>query len=192
MNKNEEGQIIILVAFVLIAVLLFLAVIIDGTRLLVEQQELNRVADAAGKAGLIIVGNHIVTQVIEAQLGSNTTPTGAEPDGNSSKQTPTPTPGANDILSWISDDHRKTLVAPLMQTLVATLVMGCAEENGLGLSNPSVTRLEIIYPYSFTQEDKVFRIRVQIEKAVPILFRKLLGLENGVLTGNAEEKIHHR
>ena len=122
----------VIVAVLLIVILLFLAVIVDGARIMVEQRELSRAADAAGKAGLILVGDRMVTQVVDAQtvaaeITLTSTPMGATPG-----PTLTPTPGSDDFFEWLTDDHRMTLVAPPMQTLVATHVLGSLEENGLG------------------------------------------------------------
>ncbi len=192
MKKSDGGQILIIVAVLLTAAFLLLAVIIDGSRLLLEQQELNRAADAAGKAGLIMVGNQMVTQVVNAQTAASSNKTTPTNDDFGSELTLTPAPGQDDFFYWINDDHRKTLVGAPMQTLVATHVLGAAEENGLGLSNPSVTRLEIVYPFSYDLNDQFIRIKVRIERVVPILFGNFLQLEDGVLSGDAEDKIPQR
>ena len=146
MRTHEGGQVIIIVAVALMVILLILALIIDGARLMVERQELNRAADAAGKAGLIIVGDQMVTQVVAAQTASASITISPTALGGTPGPTLTPTPAPDDFYSWLNDSDRQTLVSPPIQTLVATQVLGSAEENDLGLSNPVVTDLVISYP----------------------------------------------
>jgi len=190
--RTERGQVIVIVAVLLVIVLLFLAVIIDGARLMVEQQELKRAADAAGKAGLIVVGDRMVTQVVGAQTAAASITLTATPLGSTPGPTLTPTPDADDFYSWLSDDHRKTLVAPPMQTLVATHVAGSADENDLGFSNPAVTGLIITYPDHYTSGDQFLQIYVQIERVVAVMFGSILNLEEGVLTGTTKQSIPQR
>ncbi|MCK5795307.1 MAG: hypothetical protein KAH12_11410 [Anaerolineales bacterium] len=189
MRKNEKGQVIIIVAVLLVVVLIVLALIIDGSRIMVEMQELNRAADAAGKAGLIIVGDHMVTQVVAAQTSAASITLTPTLIGSAPGPTLTPTPAADDFFSWINEDHKKTLVAPPMQTLVATHVLGSAEENGFGLSNPAVTGLEISYPDGYHPGDQSVQISVGIDRIVVVMFGNLLNLNEGVLSGKTKQSI---
>ena len=117
----------------------------------------------------------------------------ATPIGSTPGPTLTPTPEADDFFSWINDDHRKTLVAPPMQTLVATHVMGSAEENGHGLTNPLVTGLEISYPDQYLiWEISISRSRVRIDRVVAIMFGDLFNLEEGAFSGNTKQNIPQR
>lgn len=183
---------IVIVSVLLVVVLTILAVIIDGARLLVEQQEINRAADAAGKAGLIIIGDRMVTQVVAAQTAAASITLAATPAGSTLTPTLTPTPAADDFFSWINDDHRQTLVAPPMQTLVATHVMGSAEENDHGLSSPVITGLEINYPDHYLIGDQNIQITVRIDRVVVIIFGNIFKLEEGVLSGNTKQSIPQR
>lgn len=192
MRIKEKGQVIIILALLLVVVLTILAVIIDGARLMMEQQEIKRVADAAGKAGLIIVGDHMITQVVAAQTAAASITLTATPIGSTPGPTLTPTPAVDVFFSWINDDHRKTLVAPLMQTLVATHVLGSAEENDQGLSNPVITEIEITYPYQYLVGDQNIQIKVRIDRVVAILFGSLFNLDEGVLSGNTKQNIRQR
>ena len=192
MRIKEKGQVIIILALLLVVVLTILAVIIDGARLMMEQQEIKRVADAAGKAGLIIVGDHMITQVVAAQTAAASITLTATPLGSTPGPTLTPTPAVDDFFSWINDDHRETLVAPFMQTLVATHVLGSAEENDQGLSNPVITEIEITYPYQYFVGDQNIQIKVRIDRVVAILFGSLFNLYEGVLSGNTKQNIRQR
>jgi len=191
MKENERGQIIVIIGLLLMVALTILAVIMDGARLMLKQQELIRAADAAGKAGLIAVGDQLVVQAGEAQSAATRTAAAPAPGGTVPGWTSTPAP-QGDVFSWINEDHRQTLVAPPMQTLVSAQVLGSAEENGLGLSNPSVSDFRIIYPLEYNRDDQAIRIGVQIQQTVMILFGKLLNLESGEVTGYAEQEIPQR
>ena len=192
MINTENGQVIVIVAVLLVVVLLFLAVLIDGSRLIVEQQDLNRAADAAGKAGLIFIGDQMVTQVVGAKTAAAVITLTATPLGISPGPSLTPTPGPDDFFYWVNDDHRRTLVSLPMQILVATYVLGSAEENGLGLSNPSVTELEISYPDHYHPGDAFLQIEVSINRIVAVMFGNLLNLGEGVLSGNTKQSIPQR
>ncbi len=189
MRKNKSGQVIIIVAVLLLGVLIVLALIIDGSRIMIEQQELNRSADAAGKAGLIIVGDQMLTQVVSAQTAAASITLTAAPVGSPLGPSLTPTPLPGEFFSWINEDHRKTLVAPPMQTLVATHVLGSAEENGFGLNNPAMTGLEISYPDGYHPGDLSIRISVRMDRLVVVMFGNLLNLNEGVLSGKTKQSI---
>jgi len=191
-NRTEKGQVVIIVAVILVAVLLFLAVIIDGGRLMVEQQEINRAADAAGKAGLIVVGDWMVTQVVGAQTAAASITLTVTPAGSTPGPSLTPTPFPDDFFSWINEDHRKTLVAPPMQTLVATHVLGSAEENGFGFSNPAVTDLKISYPDQYYPGTQFLQIQVQIKRVVAVIFGRMFNLNEGVLSGISKQSLPQR
>ena len=186
---DDKGQVIIIVAFLLVAVLIVLALIIDGSRFMLEQQELDRAADAAGKAGMIIVGDQMVTQVAGVQTAAARITLAATSVGSSPGPTLTPTPAADEFFSWINEDHKKTLVAPPMQTLVAAHVLGSAEENGFGLSNPAVTGLEISYPNEYHPGDRSIQISVRINRLVVVMFGNLLNLNEGVISGKTKQSI---
>jgi len=191
-RNKEKGQVIIIVAVLLVVVLTILAVIIDGARLMVVQQEINRAADAAGKAGLIIVGDQMVTQAVAAQTAAASVTLTATPIGSTPGLTLTPTPAGDDFFSWINDGHRKTLVAPLMQTLVATRVLGNIEENNFGMSNPVIKGVDITYPYQYHMEDQKIQILVRIDRSVAIIFGSLFNLEEGVISGTTKQNIPQR
>jgi type II secretory pathway pseudopilin PulG len=187
--KTERGQVIIIVGFLLVVILLLFAVLIDGARLFVEQQEINRALDAAGKAALIVVGDHMVTQVVEAQTAAASITPSATPSGGIPGPTPTETPAADDLYAWLTDEHRQTLVAPPMQTVVATHVLGSLGENSLGLDNPNVIDIGISYPDNYHPDDQTLGIRLDLDRRVVIIFGKILNLNQGVLSGSSKQTI---
>ncbi|HDD56335.1 MAG TPA: hypothetical protein ENG59_08845 [Chloroflexi bacterium] len=187
--KTERGQVIIIVAVLLVVLLLFLAVLIDGARLFVEQQEINRALDAAGKAGLIVAGDRMITQVVSAQTAAALNPPSAAPSGGIPYPTPTPTPAPDDLYAWLTDEHRQTLVAPPLQTLVATHALGSLEENGLGLNNPNVIVITVSYPDGYHPGDQTLQILLGLDRRVVIMFGKVLNLKQGVLSGSSKQII---
>lgn len=192
MKKSEKSQIVIIVAVLLMVILLFLALIIDGARLMVEHQELKRAAEAAGKAGLIVVGDRMVTQVVSAQTAAASLTLTATPAGSTPGPTLTPIPAPDDFYSWLTEDHRATLVAPSMRTLVATYVLGSAEKNGFGLSNPAVTEFEVDYPHQYHPGDQHLQIYIRIKRVVAVIFGSILNLDEGVLSGDTKQSIPQR
>jgi len=199
MKTNQRGQVLIVVAILLMVVLFFLAVVIDGARLMVERHELNRAADAAARAGLAMVGDRMVTQVEYKQTLAATnfntpifeenTPT---PGGPTFTPTYTPTPSPEDFFAWMDDEDRAALVAPNMQTAVADQALTYAEKNALGLSNPDVVELKIIYPYDYYPGDSDLRIYVCIRRQVAILLVSILGVEEGEISGDTLQSIPQR
>ncbi len=190
--RSERAQIVIIVAVLLMVALLFLAVIIDGARLMVERQELIRVADAAGKAGLIVVGDQIVTQVVQVQTATAKASCTPTPWGSTPGPTLTPTDPEDGFYRWLDDDHRATLVAPPMQTLVTTHSIGYAEVNERGPSHPAVMDFVVDYPHEYHPDDQQLRIYVCIKKKVTVMFGSLLGIKEGALIGDSKQSIPQR
>lgn len=186
--KTERGQVILIVAVLLVVLLFLLAVLIDAGRLFVEQQEINRALDAAGKAGLILVGDRMVTQVVAAQTAAASITPGEGTPG----PTPTRTPGPDDFYAWLTDEDRQTLVAPPLQTLVATQVLGSLEENGFGKDHPQVIYIGISYPEDYNLDDQTLEILLNFDRRVVILFGKILNLNQGVLSGSSKQTIPQR
>ena len=190
--KTEYGQVIIIVGALLVVLLIFLAVLVDGARLFVEQQEINRALDAAGKAGLIVVGDKMITQVVSAQTGAASFTPSATPSGGSPGHTPTKTPPADDLYAWLTDEHRQTLVAPPLQTIVATHALGSLDENGFGPDNPNLIDISVSYPDSYHPDDQTLNIFLYLDRRVVIIFGKILNLNQGVLSGSSKQTIPQR
>jgi hypothetical protein len=104
----------------------------------------------------------------------------------------TATPDPDTFYAWLNDDHRQTLVAPPMQTLVATQVLESAEENGLGLSNSAVTGIEVSYPDGYDPGDPDIQIEVKINRVVAIIFGRILNINEGGLSGITRQSIPQR
>jgi hypothetical protein len=192
MKLNRRGQILIMVAILLVAVLFFLAVLVDTAGLMVERHELNRAADAAARAGLAVVGDAMVTQVVSVQTLSALRGCSFRPSALEGA-TPTPactaTPHPDEFFPWLNDQHRKTLVSPAMRTQVAAGVHLYAENNHVGEKDPDVVAFEVIYPYEYHQVAGDLNIYVRIRRRVAILFAGLLGRDVEVLSGDTVQSI---
>ncbi len=192
MKKREDAQVIVIAAILLMLLLLILAVVIDGARMMMERQTLERIADGSGKAGLIPVADHMVTQVVAAQTTAAArmgTPTGHT---RTPGPTATETPDQSDFYGWLDDDHRKTLVAPPMRTLVTTHSLAYADQNGVGLSHPDILHFEVDYPYQYHAEDNGIKIHVRIRRKVQIIFGSLLGMDEGEISGESKQSLPQR
>ncbi len=199
MRSKLRGQILIVVAILLLVVLFFLAVIIDGARLMVEKHELDRAADAAARAGLVVVGDRMVTQVVAAQTKAALNRCTPIPESNPltpeeyvPPHTCTPTPLPNDFYAWLKDHHRTTLVSPAMQTSVAGQVQAYADNNNLGLSNPNILELVVLYPYEYQPNHRDLNILVRIRRQVSVLLVGLLGIDQTELSGETQQSIPQR
>ncbi len=199
MSSKPRGQILIVVAILLMVVLFFLAVVIDGARLMVEKHELDRAADAAARAGLVVIGDRMVTQVVAAQTKAalnRCTPLPESnpltPEGYVPPPTCTPTPMPSDFYAWLKDYHRATLVSPAMQTSVAGQVQAYADNNNLGLSNPNIIEFEVLYPHEYQANQRDLNIFVRIRRQVSVLLVGLLGIDQAELSGDTQQSIPQR
>lgn len=189
MKVPEKGQIAILSAVCLTSLLFLLAVLIDGGHLLVERHNLTRAADAAAKAGLIVVGDFMVTQVVEAKTtaAALTSPQAPLPQTSSPSRTPSPMPDG--FQDWLTDDHRTTLVAPAMQTLVAEGVLDAARANRCGLEDPGILTVEVRYPDRYDPEAPDLELLVRIEKRIVLVFGQLFQIDQGVIYGTSRQSV---
>ena len=187
--KTETGQVIFILAVLLMILLLFLAVLIDGARLLIEQQEINRALDAAGKAGLIVAGDQMVTMAIAGQTAAASITPSATSTGSTPNPNPTATPQPDDFYGWLTDENLQTLVAPPMQTKVVTHALEFLEKNGLGLDNPDVTDIRVSYPGGTQSGDSTITVLLELDRRVVILFGRILAINQGTLSGKSKQTI---
>ena len=161
---RARGQMLVVIALLLMAVLMLLAVAVDGGRLLIERARLRRSAQAAADAGIGLVAEQMVTQAAARQTQAALLPTCA-PAGPC-----TPTPALNDVPGWLTDEDRATLVAPLMQTQVAAEARDYAQRNAF-------PEAEVTYPEAYDPGGPVVRILVTLRRRATILLAGLLGEE---------------
>lgn len=191
MRKNR-GQVLVILAFLFIVVLLILAVLIDGARLMIEKQELQRAADAAGKAGLLLVGDQMMTQAVRAQHEITCTATEVPLDPGTAELVPSATPPPTELTGWLDEEDRSTLISPPIQTSVSHQVLEQARRNGKGLENPEITEIIIDYPAGYQPHDRYLHLAICIHQKVDLLFGHWLGPGEGILVGESRQKIPQR
>lgn len=171
MKRSERGQSIVLAGVFLSVLLILVLVVVEIFRMFLMQNELNRAAEAAGKSGLILVGDKIMA--FEKGSGEGT-----------ESQTQSSTPGK------ITSEDSRYLFSPPVQTQVAREVLTSLERNGIQLDDSKVETIIIEYPASILQSG--IALRVQIEIKMDSLLKDLLLLEDGVITGQSLQSIPQR
>ena len=161
---KPHGQILVVIALLMMVVLMLLAVAVDGGRLMIERTRLRRAAQAAADAGIGVVAEQMVIQAAARQTQAALLPTCA-PAGPC-----TPTPAINNVPGWLTDEDRATLVAPPMQTQVASEAKQYAQRN-------EFAEAEVGYPESYDPASPVVRIMVALRRRATILLAGLLGEE---------------
>jgi len=179
---RPRGQIVVIVAVLLMVVLIFLAVVVDAGRLYIEQARLARVAQAAADAGGSLVADQIVAFAATRQAEASAAPC----------PTCTPTPDPQFAERWLTDGDRAQLVSPALQTPVAALALEYAQRNGIRATGPQPATVEVSYPADYRFEAATIRVRVLIRRQAVILLAGLLGRELVELTGSGESEIRQR
>ena len=176
---KPRGQILILIAVLLMVVMMLLAVAVDAGRLMIERTELRRAAQAAADAGVGVVAEQMVTQAALRQTQASAQPT-CPPAAPC-----TATPDLDDVPAWLTDEDRATLVAPPLQTQVAEEARAYAQRNGY-------MEAEVIYPRAYHAGAPVVRILVTLRDTATILLAGLLGEEWVGLAGQGQSQIPQR
>ncbi|MCK5052978.1 MAG: hypothetical protein KAR65_01790 [Anaerolineales bacterium] len=169
---RRKGQILIIVAVLIPVSLLLLAVAVDAGRLFIERGRMKRAAQAAADAGISVVAEEMVTLAVARQTTMASTPSPTPPG----VMTATPFPG--DVIAWLHDDDRATLVSDTVFGIVATEVFDYAKRNGFDVANPDTLAISITYPQPGYAPDNasipVLRLLVSIRQRATILLAGLL------------------
>jgi hypothetical protein len=191
MKTNQRAQIIVILAVLLMVCFFILAFLLDLSRLMIQKQHLFRAADSAGKAGLLIVADEMVTQVISASKFTATAAApGKIPGTPSAAEISTAAPNPN--LKLLDEDCRKTLVADPMQTKVAGQVLEVIESNDLDRYSTGDYSLEILYPAEFQPDGKHLEIIVRIRKKMELIFSQFWAIEKGKINVESRQRIPWR
>jgi hypothetical protein len=179
---TPRGQILIIVAVLLMAGLFLLALVTDGGRIAWRRTQGQRAAQAAADAGIGIVAEEIVTLAVARQTDA------------ASNQCPscTPTPDSELASRWLTDEDRSTLVAPPMRTQVAVEAEDYLRRNGFDLNQPEVESMEFEYPVSYHPSDEAIRLRVQMAQTVAALIAGILGRESFDIPVEALSQVQQR
>ncbi len=193
MKSKERAQVLVIVTILLVVLMLLFAVIVDGGHLMIQNHQIGRVADAASKAGMVVVGDRMVTQAVwrqsEAAMRPPCTPdAGYGAPGAACTATPQP----QDIPAWLTDEDRAALVSPAMQTPVAAAVLEYAEHNGAAPSSPNMCEVTVTYPFDYQPGDKNLRLRVHLHCHVAILLTGLLGQDQVGISAEGEQSLPQR
>jgi Putative Flp pilus-assembly TadE/G-like len=190
---RPHGQIVIVVAIALTVVLIILAVAVDAGRLYIEQQRLDRSAQAAADAGIGWVSEQMVTQAVarqtEAAMLSPCVPDG---EFGESGALCTATPQPAEISHWLNDDDRATLVSPDVQATAESVGREYASRNGLDSSNPAIESLTLVYPYAYDPLADELSYLVRVREKVSVLLVGLIGREFVHLPGEGLSEVPQR
>lgn len=185
--RNQSGQTLILIAVLLVVVLIIMAVIIDSGRLLLERQEIKRASAAGGKAGLIYVGNLMITQMATSYQTATLTPGTVTP-------IPSCIPGTGCVRleENLTDQDRVLLVSAPVRTQVASKVRQHLRLNGYLEGKEGLLSIEVIYPFEYRLENENLEIFVRLTKVAPALYSGFVPMENGVITGESRQSVFQR
>ena len=170
---RKSGQVLIFFAILLPVLLILLALAVDAGRLYIERDRMKRSAQSAADAGISLVAEQMVTQVVLHQ--TETAMSFPVPPETSE----TPTPRGDHITTWLTDEDRSTLVAPPIQTASAQQALEYARLNGFDLIHPDVRCIEIRYPQiGYLPEDpsqQELQFQVTFCRETTVLLAGLLG-----------------
>ena len=175
---RQKGQIIVIVAFLIMVGLFLLALLADGGRLYLLRTRSQRSAQAAADAGMGLVAEQMVTLAVPRQTqAAGLSPCTPDGDFGDTGATCTATPEPAEIAHWLTDEDRQAMVEPEVQSTVEALALDYANRNEFSSSDPSVLELQADYPYMYQLEAENIRLRVIIRKRAVVLLAGLLGQE---------------
>jgi hypothetical protein len=170
---RQRGQILIVVAILISVTLLLLAVALDAGRLYIERARMKRAVQAAADAGISVVADRMLTQVVARQTIMAGTPS-PTPPGIS-----TPTPPLSDVVAWLMDEDRATLVSDEVVADAEAAARDYAARNGLDPADPDTLSLEISYPQDGYMPENIairsLRLLVRVRRQTTVLLAGLLG-----------------
>ena len=170
---NPRGQVLIVVAILISVTLLLLAVAVDAGRLYIERARMKRAAQAAADAGISVVADRMVTQAVARQTVMAGTPSPTPPG------TGTPTPALGDVIAWLTDEDRATLVSDMVVSDAEATARDYAARNGLDPADPDTLSLEIAYPQDGYAPENIairsLRLLVRVRRQTTVLLAGLLG-----------------
>ncbi len=190
---KQEGQIIVIVAFLIMVGLFLLALLVDGGRLYLLRGRSQRSAQAAADAGMGLVAEKMVTLAVPRQTQAASL-SACIPDGDfgDTGATCTATPEPGEISHWLTNEDRLALIEPAMQSTVESLALDYAKRNDFSSSDPSVLELQAEYPYQYQPEAEDVRLRVLIRQRAVVLLAGLLGPDFVDLPAEAVSELPQR
>lgn len=175
---NAKGQVIVVVAILILVSVTLLALLVDGGRLYWRGSQARRAAQSAADAGMGLVAEQMVTlaaprQTVAAGLAS------CLPDGDYGDESAvcTATPKPAEISHWLLDEDRQQLVQPEMRATVQAAAYEYAARNGYSTGDPALIEMNAQYPYGYAPEAETIRLRFVIRQRTVVLMTRLLGPE---------------
>ena len=175
--KGKSGQVLVLVAVFTLVVLVLLALSVEVGRLSQQRHRLQGVADAAAKAGMLVVADQMVTLAAARQTQAAASPCVPDAGYATPGATCTATPPPEVVPAWLTDEDRATLVSPVMRTQVAQAVRIQLARNGYESGDLMV---EVQYPYRYRPEGERLGLLLRLKARLAGLLVHLLGWKQKV------------
>ena len=187
---SRRGQVVVIIAVLIPIVLLLLAVAVDGGRLYAENARLERALQSGSNAGISVVAEQMVTLAVARQTVMAGMPSPEPPILS------TPTPPLDDVVAWLTNDDRATLVSALLNATAQAEAMAYAARNGIDFTDPEILEIDVIYPQTgFNAYDDsiiMLRLKLMATRRTRILLAGLLGREFVELSGEAISELRVR
>lgn len=179
---KPSGQVVLIVAFLIMVLLLILAFMVDGGRLYLLRGHAVRSAQAAADAGMSVAADRIVTQAVLRQTEAALFPC----------STCTPTPDLSAAEKWLTEEDRLNLISPPLQTAVVQEALEWAARNGYEESSPEILKVEVIYPFDYRPAGDTLGLQVTIRRRVTILLAGLLDSDAVDFSVQARSEVRQR
>jgi hypothetical protein len=185
---DRRGQIVVVIAILIPVVLLFLAVAVDGGRLYTERAQMERGLQSGADAGMSLVAEQMVTLAVARQTAIAQTPAPESPFS-------TPTPSPADVVAWLTDDDRATLVSAPMRASVRSEALTFAKRNGID-DDAEILEIEVVYPQigydPYNPNIAILRLSMSARRSTQFLLAGLLGREFVEVSSEAVSELRQR
>ncbi len=172
---RERGQVLVIVAVLLIVGLMLLALATDGGRLYVERGRLRRAAQSSSDAGISWVSDRMVTMAAERQTQAALRTPCATESVTATAVPCTATPELDEVRDWLEDEDRAALVGPQSRATARAVARMYAERNGIEPGGEDAAEVSVEYPYDSGAGSDVLRMRVTLRRQAVVLLAGLLG-----------------
>ena len=193
--RNQQGQLLIVVAIVISIAMLLLAVAVDGGRLFLERSRIARAAQSAADAGVGVAAEKLVelaeerrAEAIEGNEEANEEARREWEEACQGEELPEPPPEINcqeepepeafescepEPQCWLEEDDWVTLDSEGVRSQVEQEALAYATANGYDQSDSSILKLEV--EYLVDQPEESLQVQVTIRRKTTILLIGLLG-----------------
>lgn len=188
MKRLEKSQIVVIAAMLFMVIFLMFAVLVDGYLIMIKRQELLQLASSAGKAGLIEVGNQIMTQNSIDLLLKREIELTIQATRNS--KLPETTFGEGKLPYVMStQDYQATLISPPIQTQVTSRAQRYIDNANLFKPQADDVEVMIIYPYQYSDAKSNLIIWIRLKQKIRLFFGALFTLSDGEIIRESKQSI---